>query len=50
MCIMHKFLGIMIKGAHHKVPINQGAALRKGEPEAFICKLSVAKSHSEFMP
>ena len=28
MCIMHKFLGIMIKGAHHKGPINQGAAFR----------------------
>ena len=28
MCIMHKFLGIVIKGAHHKGPINKGAALR----------------------
>jgi hypothetical protein len=24
MCIMHKFLGIMINDAHHKGPIKQG--------------------------
>ena len=48
MCIMHKFLGIMIKGAHYKNTINQWAAFRSSPIETLY--LSDTFSASALIP